>query len=115
MMYDVLMRLPFAGWVLTSALVQATGLAQYLNMAPIDPVSALDIAMRLSTIAFLLLLAVAALLRTRPSAKAPGLEPRLSALAGTFLMSGVVLFPRRDLSPPAEAIATLLAIVGSAG
>jgi protein-S-isoprenylcysteine O-methyltransferase Ste14 len=114
MMYDLLMRLPFLAWVLFSAVVQLAAF-QSVNMAAIDSVHAIHLAMRLSTIAFLLLLAVAVLLRTRPSAKAGGLEPRISALAGTFLMYGMVLFPRHDLSLSTEVISTLLITVGSAG
>src|SRR5260221_6163883 len=115
-MYDLLMRLPFSAWVLASTGMQATRLVQYVRMAPtVDSVYVIHIATWLSIIAFLLLLAAAALSRTRPSAKASGLEPRISALAGSFLMSGVGLFPRQDLSPSAELIATLLMMIGSAG
>jgi protein-S-isoprenylcysteine O-methyltransferase Ste14 len=112
-MYDTLMRLPFLTWVLLGALAQLPGLSH--ADIPMDSVSVIHMAMRLSTIAFLLLLAATVLLRTRPSAKAAGLEPRISALAGTFLMYGVVFFPRRDLSPVAEVVATLLTLIGSAG
>jgi protein-S-isoprenylcysteine O-methyltransferase Ste14 len=112
MIYDALMRLPFATWVITSTLVQATRLIQ---LAPGDPVYPLHVAMRLSTITFLLLLAAATLLRSRPSTKAQGWEPRISALAGTFLMYGIVVFPRRELSPSAEVIAILFVMIGSAG
>ncbi len=110
-MYDTLMRLPFLTWVLLGALAQLPGLSH--ADIPMDSVSVIHMAMRLSSIALLLLLAAAVLLRTLPSAKAGGLEPRLSALAGTFLMYGVVFFPRCDLSPPAEVVATLLTLIGS--
>jgi protein-S-isoprenylcysteine O-methyltransferase Ste14 len=36
--------------------------------------------------------------RVRPVSKADGLQPRLSALAGSFLLMSVALFPRHDLS-----------------
>ena len=114
MIYDALMRLPFLAWVLVSALVQAAGLLR-LEHTVIDPGYAVHLVMRLSTIAFLLLLAASVLLRTRPSIKASGLEPRISALAGTFLMYGVAFFPRHELSTSAEAISTMLTLIGSAG
>ena len=115
-MYDLLMRLPLLGWVLVCALVQSAGLIRFTNMAaPIDSVYVIHIAMRLSTIAFLLLIAAAVILRSRPSGKASGLEPRISALAGTFLMYSIALFPRRDLSLSAEVVSTLLTTVGSVG
>jgi protein-S-isoprenylcysteine O-methyltransferase Ste14 len=108
MIYDVLMRLPFTAWVLTSAAVQTAGLI-HMGVAPIH------LLMRASTIAFLLLLAAAVILRTRPTANVGGLEPRISAIAGTCLMYGVLLFPRLDLSASAEVIATLLIMVGNVG
>jgi protein-S-isoprenylcysteine O-methyltransferase Ste14 len=114
--YDFLMRLPFLGWVLFCAIGQLWGLDQFMNMAAaIDSVYLIHIAMRLSTITFMLLLAAAVILRTRPSGKASGLEPRISALVGTFLIYGIALFPRRDLSLSQEMVSTLLTIIGSVG
>jgi protein-S-isoprenylcysteine O-methyltransferase Ste14 len=112
-MYDKLMRLPFLGWVLFVATVQLTGLSQ--NAAPMDFGYLVHIAMRLSTIAFMLLAASAVILRSPPSGKASGLEPRISALVGTFLIYAVVLFPRRDLSLPEEIVSTLLTMIGNVG
>jgi protein-S-isoprenylcysteine O-methyltransferase Ste14 len=114
--YDFLMRLPFLGWVLFCAIGQLWGLDQFMNMAAaIDSVYLIHIAMRLSTITFMLLLAAAVILRTRPSGKASGLEPRISALVGTFLIYGIALFPRPDLSLSREMVSTLLTIIGSVG
>jgi protein-S-isoprenylcysteine O-methyltransferase Ste14 len=114
-MYDLLMRLPFLGWVLVCAATQSAGLIQFNGSAPVDIVLVIHIAMRLSTLAFLLLLATAVMLRTRPAGKASGLEPRISALIGTFLMYSIALFPRRDLSLAAEMISTVLTMIGSVG
>jgi protein-S-isoprenylcysteine O-methyltransferase Ste14 len=66
-------------------------------------------------IAFILLTSAAVLLRTRPSGKASGLEPRISALAGSFMVYGMLLFPRHDLSLSGEIVATLLTTIGSVG
>jgi protein-S-isoprenylcysteine O-methyltransferase Ste14 len=110
-MYDLLMRLPLLGWVLLATAVQLAG----LTSTPIDSGYVIHVAMRLSTISFLLLIAAAVIMRSRPSGKANGLEPRISALVGTFLMYGVTLFPRRELSPSLETIATVLIIIGSVG
>jgi protein-S-isoprenylcysteine O-methyltransferase Ste14 len=117
-MYDLLMRLPLLGWTLFVAIVQMTGLVEYIhimNRLPIDSVHVVAVAARVSAIAFLLLVAAAVILRSRPSAKASGLEPRISALAGTFLMYSIALFPRRDLSLSAEMISTVLTTTGSVG
>jgi protein-S-isoprenylcysteine O-methyltransferase Ste14 len=115
-MYDALMRLPLLGWVSIVAVAQLAGLIEYVDRSsPIDFVSAVHIGMRASAIIFLLLMATAVILRTRPSTKASGLEPRISALMGTFLMYSIVLFPRCELSLSLELLSTVLALVGSIG
>jgi protein-S-isoprenylcysteine O-methyltransferase Ste14 len=117
-MYDLLMRVPLLAWVLLCAIAQWEGLVQYMdvmNRPPLDYVYAIHIAMRLSTIGFLLLVAAAVVLRTRPSNKANGLEPRISALAGTFMMYSIALFPRPELSTSLEFASTVLILIGSVG
>jgi protein-S-isoprenylcysteine O-methyltransferase Ste14 len=115
-MYDLLMRLPLLGWVLFSAMAQVKGLFPFFIMGgPIDLAYVVHLGMRLSTLAFLLLIAAAVILRTRPSGKARGLEPRISALMGTFLIYGIALFQRRELSLSSEMISTVLTLIGSAG
>jgi protein-S-isoprenylcysteine O-methyltransferase Ste14 len=75
---------------------------------------ALNIAMRLSVILYLVVIAATVVVRMRPTGKARGIEPRASALIGTFLFTVVVLFPRRELSPIAAAVSTLLTLAGNA-
>jgi protein-S-isoprenylcysteine O-methyltransferase Ste14 len=115
--YDVLMRLPLLAWSIFLGLVTFVGLQQYIGQ--VDPalpnaVYALNIAMRLSVIMYLVVIAATVIARMRPTGKARGIEPRVSALTGTFLFTVVVLFPRRELSPTAAAISTLLTLVGNA-
>jgi protein-S-isoprenylcysteine O-methyltransferase Ste14 len=112
-MYDTLMRLPLLAWVLLCAALQLVGIAH--NSKSMDFVYVTHIAMRLSTIAFMLLLAAAIIFRTRPSAKANGLEPRISALAGTLLIYGIAVVPRRNLSLSLEMVSTLLTMIGNIG
>jgi protein-S-isoprenylcysteine O-methyltransferase Ste14 len=114
-MYDRLMRLPLLAWASIGAAVQLDGSMKYLNTAAIGSIYAVHLAMLLSTTSFMLLLAVCLISRTRPATKAVGIEPRISALAGSFLMYSVALFPRRELSGPAEVVAALLTTVGSVG
>src|SRR4051794_34853127 len=114
-MYDTLMRLPVLVWVSFSATIVLAGSIQYVNTTPVNIVYAIHLAMLLSTVSFLLLLAATVIFRTPPTTKAIGLEPRISALAGSFLMNGVLLFPRHDLSLSGEVIATLFTLIGSAG
>jgi protein-S-isoprenylcysteine O-methyltransferase Ste14 len=115
--YDMLMRLPLAGWAAFVATVSAVQLARYVgNADPALPsaVYAIDIAMRVSTIAFLVLLAASVTLRRRPTGRARGIEPRVSALMGTLLVYAIALFPRRELSLTGEIVTTSLILVGSA-
>jgi protein-S-isoprenylcysteine O-methyltransferase Ste14 len=117
-MYDLLMRFPLLTWVLFCATLQLRGFVQYMdikNRHPLDYVYAIDLAMWLSTIGFLLLIAAVVVLRTRPSDKAKGLEPRISALTGTFMTYGIALFPRRELSLSLELASTVLILIGSVG
>jgi protein-S-isoprenylcysteine O-methyltransferase Ste14 len=115
--YDALMRLPMTAWACFVALFQVVDLQNYLAKA--DPalpgiVYAINIAMRVSGIAFLIVIAASVLLRGRPAGKARGIEPRISALVGTFLITAVGLFPRRELSPAAGIVSTLLILTGNA-
>jgi hypothetical protein len=109
--YDALMRLPMAAWAMFVAMFQVIDLQHYMAKAdPMPPgtLYAINIAMRVSGIAFLILIATSVLLRGRPAGKARGIEPRISALIGTFLITAIVLFPRRELSPAAGIVSTLL-------
>ena len=98
--YDVLMRVPLLAWSLGSALVAAQRLAAYERdadpMLP-DALYAVHIAMQLAMIAFLLTVAGTVLVRARPTGKARGIEPRISALIGSWLKPVIVFFERRDL------------------
>jgi protein-S-isoprenylcysteine O-methyltransferase Ste14 len=114
-LYDPLMRLPMLMWSVPLAGVATTGLVTYMREA--EPASevvfAINVAMRLATIAFLILLATATAARMRPLSQARGIEPRLTALLGTLLPSLMVLFPRYELSATAGVISTLVILIGN--
>jgi len=115
--YDVVMRLPMLIWSIFLGLVTVVGLQQFIRQA--DPtlpgtVYILNVAMRASVIAYLVVIAATVVVRMRPARKARGIEPRISALIGTFLLTVVVLFPRRELSPIAGIVSTLLTLAGNA-
>jgi protein-S-isoprenylcysteine O-methyltransferase Ste14 len=115
--YDLLMRLPLLGWAMFCATLQMAGLARYVREADAAlPFAhyAVNMAMRLSTISFLLLLGASVLLRARPTGKARGIQPRIAAFAGAFLVYAIPFFPRRELSVTAEMVSTLLVLFGSA-
>ena len=115
-LYDLSMRLPMFIWSIFLGLVTLLSLQQYMRQA--DPtlpgaVYILNIAMRASVIAYLVVIAATVVARMRPARKARGVEPRISALIGTFLLPAVVLFPRRELSLSADVVSTVLTLAGS--
>jgi protein-S-isoprenylcysteine O-methyltransferase Ste14 len=115
--YDLFLRLPLLGWSILCATLQMAGLARYVREADVAmpfAVYTVNMAMRLSTIAFLLLLGASVALRARPTGKARGLHPRLAAFVGAFLVYAIPFFPRRELSVSAEMVSTLLVLFGSA-
>jgi protein-S-isoprenylcysteine O-methyltransferase Ste14 len=73
----------------------------------------LTIAARLSNALFLALVAATTVTRLRPIRKAAGIQPRVAALLGTFLLSSLAFLPRAQLPPIWLAISSALAIVGS--
>lgn len=114
--YDLVMRVPLLGWSMFCATLQMTSLARYMRETHTAlPLAsyALNIAPRLSTIGFLLLLAATVVLRVRPRGKAFGLEPRISSFIGAFLVYAIPLLPRREASAAVEMVSTLLILFGS--
>ena len=72
----------------------------------------LNIAARASSALFVALAAVTTLTRLPPVRKAAGLEPRIAALLGTFLLTALALLPRQELPPIVLALSSLLVIAG---
>ena len=115
-LYDVLMRLPMLIWSAFLGLASVVVLQEYVRKA--DPglpvvVYILNIVMRLSVIVYLVVIAATVMVRMRPARKARGVEPRISALIGTFLLTVVVVFPRRDLSMLAGLVSAVLTLGGN--
>ena len=116
-LYDVLMRLPMLIWSAFLGLASVVVLQEYVRQA--DPglpvvVYILNVAMRLSVIVYLVVIAATVMVRMRPARKARGVEPRISALIGTFLLTVVVMFPRHDLSMLAGLVSAVLTLGGNA-
>jgi protein-S-isoprenylcysteine O-methyltransferase Ste14 len=98
--YDLVIRVVFISWTLFLALPTASGVVARVRVHPgmWDLALLAEVLARTGVLLFFVLAAWLALIRMRPVGKAPGLQPRLSALAGSFLLLSVVLFPRHDLS-----------------
>lgn len=73
----------------------------------------LMIVARIANIMFLSLIASTALTRLAPIRKAKGIEPRISALFGSFLSMGLALLPMAELGPILSITSTVLIIIGA--
>jgi protein-S-isoprenylcysteine O-methyltransferase Ste14 len=72
----------------------------------------LNIAARASSALFVGLAAATTLTRLPPVRRATGLEPRVAALLGTFLLTALALLPKKELPPIALGFSCALVIVG---
>jgi protein-S-isoprenylcysteine O-methyltransferase Ste14 len=72
----------------------------------------LDLATRLASIAYVVLLVSVTVVRLKPIRNAEGLEPRLSALAGTFLSVALVALPLADIGTGLRVTALILMAAG---
>ena len=113
----MLTRLPIVTWsaaLAISSIISLEGYVRQVNPAPPGAVVyAVNVAMRLSVVAYLIIIAGTVLTRMPALRKARGAEPRYSAVIGTFLITGLVLFPRRGLSLTGGVISTLLILTGN--
>jgi protein-S-isoprenylcysteine O-methyltransferase Ste14 len=83
-------------------------------LPPLDgPEKLLAVAARLANLLFLALVAATALTRLAPLRKAPGIEPRLSALLGTFLCLGLSQLPKVELNLLLSIASPALIILGA--
>jgi hypothetical protein len=74
--------------------------------------TSLHVAARLSSALFAALIATTALTRLRPIQKAAGIEPRVSALLGSFMVMTLPSLPRPELPAAALAISSVLIVIG---
>ncbi len=95
--WDILTRLVSAGCLgYLDARALAVVVAMMVNPADLDPIKTAALVSHVCVFVFLLIQSALILLRPRPLSKADGLQPRISALLGTWLMMGMVLLPVRD-------------------
>ena len=52
-------------------------------------------------------------IRHDPLSSAPGLFPRVTAIAGTFAMMSLIAMPSQEISRPLQVVSTVLVIVGT--
>jgi len=68
---------------------------------------------RSSTTTFLGLMSVLFLIRIAPLRKAEGVRPRMMAIAGTFCLYAMTLFPSANLSKTQIIVATMISLMGT--
>jgi protein-S-isoprenylcysteine O-methyltransferase Ste14 len=111
---------PWLDWAARAAIVIVftslafIGLAGIPHLLPLDSVhKLLMVAARIANVMFLSLIASTTLTRLAPILKCKGIEPRISALLGTFMCTGLALLPKADLGPILSVTSTLLIIAGA--
>ncbi len=72
-----------------------------------------DVASSSSTVCFLALMTILFFIRLEPVGKARSIQPRVMAIAGTFFVAMVTLFPRANLSITQTLIASSISICGT--
>jgi protein-S-isoprenylcysteine O-methyltransferase Ste14 len=72
-----------------------------------------DVASRSSIVCFLALMTILFFIRLQPVGKASGMLSRVMAIAGTFFVALVTLFPRANLSMTQTVIASSISICGT--
>jgi protein-S-isoprenylcysteine O-methyltransferase Ste14 len=72
----------------------------------------LDLATRLASIAYIVLVVGLTIVRLKPIRNAEGFEPRLSALAGTFLSIALVMLPLADIGTGLRVTSLILIAAG---
>src|SRR6266478_4958579 len=92
---------PWSDWAARAAIVivftafAIVGLAGIPRHLPVDSIhKLLMVAASIANVMFVALVAATALTRLAPIRKARGIEPRLSALAGSFLCMSLVFLPK---------------------
>jgi protein-S-isoprenylcysteine O-methyltransferase Ste14 len=104
-LYDLAMVAPLVMWLGLGIIGSALRISQGQ--------SALGIGSQFATIIFLGLVIVFLMVRRPAVRKAPGLAPRLAALAGCLLPSLVALLPRVNASPSTAALTSAMALLGT--
>jgi protein-S-isoprenylcysteine O-methyltransferase Ste14 len=106
-------------WAARATVVAVFSLYAYANLRglpghfPLDNIhKALALAAAVANIMFVSLVASTALTRLAPVRKAKGIEPRATALLGTFLCIWLAALPRVDLGPVLSALSIVLTIAG---
>jgi protein-S-isoprenylcysteine O-methyltransferase Ste14 len=116
-LYDCLLRLPVALWFLTLGTIfvgDTVAAVDDIRASGLDAFSVAQLVSRICLFAFFTLIAWLTLVRARPLAQAAGLQPRVSALLGCYLVYGFGFLPANPhLGAGLHILSTLLLLVGN--
>jgi protein-S-isoprenylcysteine O-methyltransferase Ste14 len=111
---------PWLDWAARAAIVIVFtafafgGVAGIPRHLPLDSIhKLLMVAASIANVMFVSLVAATTLTRLAPIRKARGIEPRLSALLGSFLCMALVFLPKADLGPILSITSTVLIMTGA--
>src|SRR6266699_1596570 len=111
---------PWLDWAARAAIVIVftafafVGVAGIPRHLPVDSIhKLLMVAASIANVMFVTLVASTTLTRLTPIQKARGIEPRISALLGSFLCIALVFLPKTDLGPILSVTSTVLIITGA--
>lgn len=114
-----LLNLDFVGRTLLAisftvfAVFAVFGIFGLLAVSPESNWFLLDLAARLASFVFMLLLIAFTIFRLPPKSDSLGWIPRIVAIAGTFLSLTLIVLPQVDVSPTFKIIATSMVIIGT--
>lgn len=100
--------------VILFSLLALSGIAGIYRLLPVDGIhKLLMIAASIANVMFVSLIASTTLTRLAPIRKSSGIEPRVSALLGTFLCMALAFLPKADLGPVLSVTSTALILIGA--
>jgi protein-S-isoprenylcysteine O-methyltransferase Ste14 len=103
-----------AGVVVVFTAFVVIGVALTPRLLPLDSIhKLLMLAASIANVLFLSLVAATAITRLVPIQKSKGIEPRISALLGTFLCTTLAFLPKAELGPVWSVVSTTLILVGT--
>ncbi|WP_439374532.1 methyltransferase family protein [Bradyrhizobium sp. DASA03120] len=90
------------------------GVAGIPRLLPLDSLhKLLVVAASIANVLFVSLVAATTITRLVPIKKSKSIEPRISALLGTFLCTTLALLPKAELGPVGSIVSTTLILVGT--
>lgn len=113
---DALARLAVAVWFMLQAANFVRDIVSTIDQPTavwLDPLGAARLLSRTCLFFFFTMIAWLTLVRRRPLAQAPGWQPRVAALLGTYLLYALPFFPQQDLGIAPHLAAAALIVTGN--